>query len=191
MEKTITELPTKQTTSSVKRSYEENMETDEISTETDQTNKKTCRNNVSKSQTSNQTTVSIDYILNLPLPGSSDRVCHLKIYKDSDDLKLNDLCDFVGFLSLEPLLSHECYHNGEFDNLIEVQTHNPPPSLVPRIHCVAWKKLMHNNPLVGIQTFPHEKMKLLKGELLVVLTQILLGDRLAAEYLLYHLISSV
>lgn len=171
--------------SSTKRSHEdENMETDHT------TNKKACKTTPS-TQNPNQTTVSVNHILNHPLPGSSGKVCHLKIYKDPETLKLNDLCEFVGFLSLDPILSHESYHNGEFDNPMEVQTHNPPPSLVPRIHCVTWKKLAHNNPLVEGQTFSQEKMKFLKGELLVVLTQILLGDKLAAEYLLYHLISSV
>lgn len=157
--------------------------------ETDETNKKACK--ITPTNT-NETIVSVDHILNLPLPGSSGKVCHLKIYKDSENLKLNDLCEFLGFLSLDPVLSHESYHNGgEFDNPIEIQTHNPPPALVPRIHCITWRKLTHSNPLVGNQKFSSEKMKYLKGELLVVLTQILFGDRLAAEYLLYHLISSV
>lgn len=172
---------------STKRPHEEEtMETDETST---CSHKKT---STSKSnENSNSAAVSVEHILNFPLPNSSGRVCHLKIYKDSDDIKLNDLCEFVGFLSLNPVLSHESYHNGEFDNPVEVQTHNPPPSLVPRIHCVGWKRLAHNNPLVGNQKFSQEKMRCLKGELLVVLTQILLGDKLAAEYLLYNLISSV
>lgn len=182
-------MPAEQTTSCVKRPREEeSMETDETCAEADTTNKKTCKSSAEKS---NQATVSVDYILNFPLPGSSGKVCHLKVYKDMDDFKLNELYEFVGFLSLDPILSHESYHSGEFDNPMEVQTHNPPPSLVPRIHCVGWKKLTHNNPLVETQKFSCEKMGFLKRELLVVLTQVLLGDRLAAEYLLYHLISSV
>lgn len=181
--------PTTSQTKSNKRPLEEEQEKEKM--EIDETNKKPSKNHPETSQ--NQTLLSVDSILNFPLPGSSGKVCHLKIYTDSsDDLKLNDLCEFVGFLSLDPILSHESYHSGEFDNQMEVQTHNPPPSLVPRIHCVGWKKLTHNNPLLETaQKFSCEKMRFLKGELLVVLTQILLGDRLAAEYLLYHLISSV
>lgn len=187
-------LPSVQTPSQStnKRTHEEeNMDTDETATEKHAETKKPCNNTTTAGESSNQASVSIDHILNFPLPGNNGKVCHLKMYKEADDLKLNDLCEFVGFLSLDPILSHETYHNGEFDNPMEVQTHHPPPSVVPRIHCVGWKKLAHNNPLVGTQKFSHGKMKYLKGELLVVLTQILFGDRLAAEYLLYHLISSV
>lgn len=181
----------------VKRVHEdETMETDSSNgagtTAGTSTNKKSCGQNCFRHITnSNKILPSVDHILNFPLPGSMGKVCHLKIYKDSETIKLNDLCEFVGFLSLDPLLSHESYHGEQFDNAMEVQTHNPPPSLVPRIHCVTWKKLKHSNPLVENIKFSQEKMKILKKELLVVLSQLLLGDQIAAEYLLYHLISTV
>lgn len=169
---------------------EETMETDEPVKQQNVT-KKPCGDSSSSNNTQASPSVSVNHILNFPLPNGKGQVCHLKIYKDSEKMKLNDLCEFVGFLSLDPILSHESYHNDEFESAMEVQTHNPPPSLVPRIHCVSWKKLEHNNPLAdGIQ-FNQEKMIFLKKELLVVLTQLLLGDQLAAEYLLYHLISAV
>lgn len=185
--KTISEPTTSQTKSN-KRPLAEEEKAEDM--EIDDANKKPPNNHPESSK--NQPQLSVDSILNFPLPGSSGKVCHLKIYAESEDLKLNDFCEFVGFLSLDPILSHESYHSGEFDNQMEVQTHNPPPSLVPRIHCVGWRKLTHNNPLLeNSEKFSCEKMRYLKGILLVVLTQILLGDHLAAEYLLYHLISSV
>lgn len=117
-------------------------------------------------------------------------MCHLKLYKEPEDIKLNDFCEFVGFVSFDPLLLLE--PRDEFENAVETQTHHPPASLVPRVHCVKWKKLGHNNPLMeNLEGFSPEKMQFLKRELLIVLTQLLLGDSLAAEYLLYHLVSSV
>lgn len=64
------------------------------------------------------------------------------------------MVEIVGFLSVDPALSGEFL--SETDSLIEpiieseaeIITHNPPPSLVPRVHAVYVKKLDHCNPLV-------------------------------------------
>lgn len=167
------------------------MESDNAAEDLATTNKKACTGSSTAGGNLSESTVSMDHILNFPLPGRPGKVCHVRMYTETEDLKLNDLCEFVGFISFNPILSYECYQLEEFDNPAEVQTHNPPPSVVPRIHCVGWKKLKHCNPLVGAKKFSNDRMMYLKGELLVVLTQILLGDKLAAEYLLYHLISNM
>lgn len=168
---------------STKRSHED----EKMEIETSTSSKKICSSTSTGGENSTETVVSVEHILNFPLPGGSGCVCHVKMYKGADDIKLNDLCEFVGFLSQDPLLPS----NDGYESVAEAQTHNPPASLIPRIHCVGWKRLTHCNPLVGTQKFTSEKMKYLRGELLIVLTQILFGDKLAAEYLLYHLISSV
>lgn len=54
---------------------------------------------------------------------------------------------------MDPALSGEFYpQESELEPQIETQaellTHNPPPSLVPRLHAVHVKKLAHCNPLV-------------------------------------------
>lgn len=98
------------------------------------------------------------------------------------------MIDVIGFLSLDPVLTERCYHNQEEDNQMEIQTHNPPPSLVPRIHCVAFKKIKNHNLLNHIELGTNE-VESLRKDLMIVLTQMLLGDELAAEYLLCHLIS--
>lgn len=173
------------------------METDENERSIPSTDpKKQCTENPSPStsNTSNnpsQNVASLEHILNFPLPTSKGKVCHLKLYKEPEDIKLNDFCEFIGFISLDPLLQLEA--RDDFENAVETQTHHPPASLVPRVHCVKWKKLGHNNPLVEDVNvgFSQEKMQFLKKELLIVLTQLLLGDSVAAEYLLYHLVSSV
>lgn len=64
------------------------------------------------------------------------------------------MVEIVGFLSVDPALSGE--FQPETNSLIELSveseaeiiTHNPPPSLVPRVHAVLVKKLDHCNPLV-------------------------------------------
>lgn len=134
--------------------------------------------------------VSKEYLLNFPITGDCGKVCHLKIYKDAELLKLNSICDFVGFLSVDPALI--CQNDEEMDD-IEFQTHNPPPSLIPRIHCVAFKNIQHCNPLIegDENQMDEEKMQFVRKELLILLTQLLFGDDLAAEYLIYHLISEV
>lgn len=64
------------------------------------------------------------------------------------------MIEIVGFLSVDPALSGE--FQPEKDPLLdpvseteaEILTHNPPPSLVPRLHAVYVKKLNHCNPLI-------------------------------------------
>lgn len=99
------------------------------------------------------------------------------------------MIDIVGFLSVDPKLIVNS-PDDELDTDIESLTHNPPPSLVPRIHCIAFKKIDGYNPLLKEITL-EESMSTLKHGVMTVLTQLLFGDELAAEYLLCHLISSV
>lgn len=150
--------------------------------------KKPCSSNDS-SNANMDNTISVDYLLNLPLPDLEGKVCHLKVYDNHTGIKLNGLYEFIGFLSFSSVLNHENQIMSDFDNAMEIQVHHPPPSLIPRIHCLKWKKLNHNNPLVESTLLPETKMQSLKKDLLLVLTQLLMGDSLAAEYLLYHLIS--
>lgn len=143
--------------------------------------------------TEKQSLVSKDHILNFPLPSRTGKACQIKIYEKADGVKINDLIEFVGFLSVDPLLSQSSQNEDEINEL-ELQTHNPPPSIIPRIHCVSWKKMPHSNILID-EANPNEpseeKMKFLKNELHLVLTQLLFGDSFAAEYLIYYLISSM
>lgn len=137
--------------------------------------------------------VSKEHILNFPIPCRNGKACHVKIYEKAEGVKINDLIEFVGFLSVDPLLSQGSQDEDE-NNELEHQTHHPPSSLIPRIHCVSWKKMQHNNILINEaepKELGEEKMKFLKNELHLILTQLLFGDSFAAEYLIYHLISSM
>ncbi|KAF5281090.1 hypothetical protein FQA39_LY17896 [Lamprigera yunnana] len=139
---------------------------------------------------SNVKNISRETILNFPLPSHDGKACHVKLYKDADKVKLNDVIEVVGFLSVDPVLT-DISCNENFGNEMEVQMHNPPPSLIPRIHCVAFKKISHGIPLVENNILNLDRIQNAKKNLHLVLTQLLMGDVLAAEYLMYHLISRV
>lgn len=73
-------------------------------------------------------------------------IFNLQIYdsEGASELKLNDVIDVVGFLSLDPLLAHTSSAvSSDAENLAE----NPPPSIVPRLHAIALEKLVHINDI--------------------------------------------
>lgn len=153
--------------------------------------------------------LSAEYLLNSPLRDRPGRACLAKVYADIDDYPLNTLLEVTGFLSVNPVLDASTHPADEdadaadeeaqrFDTMAEVQAANPPPSLVPRLHCVHVRRLVHTNPLlpeVGAETVELEGAAAdtvdLTKDLLLALTQCLFGDALAAEYLMCHLIATV
>ncbi|XP_063238088.1 mini-chromosome maintenance complex-binding protein [Bacillus rossius redtenbacheri] len=115
--------------------------------------------------------------LNFPLPGQEGTVCMLKVY-DGERFRLNDVVEVVGFVSASPA-------TGEGDA--------PCPG-VPGLHCVAVRRLTHCNPLwsaIAEREAVFEGAESVRQELHMLLSGLLLGDTLAAEYLLCHLLSSV
>ncbi|CAL4089600.1 unnamed protein product, partial [Meganyctiphanes norvegica] len=143
--------------------------------------------------------------LNFPIPGMKGTPCLVKIY-DEQDLSLNDMIEVVGVLSMDPSLANNGVGSsgqggvpefGEMD--MEEAAHSPPPSLVPRLHVLSIRKLKHINPLLpndlsvnveGIQSLVgefRETRELLRS----VLQQALMGDGLAAEMLICHLVSTI
>lgn len=158
-------------------------------------NKKLKCINLSQRETNHSVPLSKDYILNFPIPNEEDAMtCLIKVYENGDGtMKLNEMYEFVGFLSINPMTFTR---NEEIDDVIdlEMEMHNPPTSLVPRIHCVSWKKLEHNNPLLDLQEIDlngEKEMLHTFQELHMLFTQLLLGDSLAASYTIYHLLSEV
>ncbi|NXS62792.1 MCMBP protein, partial [Brachypteracias leptosomus] len=148
--------------------------------------------------------------LNFPLPGEKGPACLVKIYESWESFKVNDVLEVYGILSVDPVLS--IVNNDErdssaldpmecMDTVEEQRVHSPPASLVPRIHVILAQKLQHINPLLPAclneeesKTFVSNFMSELspvRAELLGFLTHALLGDSLAAEYLILHLISTV
>jgi len=132
--------------------------------------------------------VDIKNKLNLPLPSANGKACIVKLYNLRDgDIKLHDLVEFIGVISLDPAIAA---NDNDDDEMMSSTPSLPPPSLVPRLHVLSFKQLKHNNPLVPQLTMsPIQEVA--RVELHTLLTTCLLGDRLAADYLLLHLISRV
>lgn len=163
-----------------------------------------------KEAPSSQTASASHLDLNFPLPGEKGPSCLVKVYEDWDSFKLNDTLEVYGILSVSPALSAladekdassflldptECMETAE-----EQRVHSPPASLVPRLHMLYAKPLPHNNPLLPFATLEDNgafvsstlsEMASVRAELLTYFTHVLLGDALAAEYLILHLISNV
>ncbi|MBN3295848.1 MCMBP protein, partial [Amia calva] len=151
--------------------------------------------------------------LNFPLPGEKGPACLVKVYEEWEGFKVNDMLEVYGILSADPVLSvlNEERDNAASASLLdpmdctetaeEQRVHSPPASLVPRLHVVLAHKLDHNNPLLptGLTTQEHQsfvssflsEVTAVRAELLGFFTHVLLGDSLAAEYLILHLISNV
>ncbi|KAK2535862.1 Mcmbp [Columba livia] len=134
----------------------------------------------------------------------------VRVYESWDSFKVNDVLEVYGILSVDPVLSIVNSDERDsstldpvesMDTTEEQRVHSPPASLVPRIHVILAQKLQHINPLLPAclneeesKTFVSNFMSELspvRAELLGFLTHALLGDSLAAEYLILHLISTV
>ncbi|XP_015235810.1 PREDICTED: mini-chromosome maintenance complex-binding protein [Cyprinodon variegatus] len=145
--------------------------------------------------------------LNFPLPGEKGPSCLVKVYEDWDSFKLNDTLEVYGVLSVSPALSALAEEKDAFldptesmETAEELRVHCPPASLVPRLHMLYGKRVAHNNPLLPHASLEESsaffsstlgEMAAVRAELLSYFTHVLLGDALAAEYLLLHLISTV
>uniref|UniRef100_A0A2K6FTI8 Mini-chromosome maintenance complex-binding protein n=1 Tax=Propithecus coquereli TaxID=379532 RepID=A0A2K6FTI8_PROCO len=151
----------------------------------------------STGQQLNSLNLSSPFDLNFPLPGEKGPACLVKVIKPFIDLTLTSLLSLRRDASalLDPM---ECTDTAE-----EQRVHSPPASLVPRIHVILAQKLQHINPLLPaclnkeesktckfVSSFMSE-LSPVRAELLGFLTHALLGDSLAAEYLILHLISTV
>lgn len=137
--------------------------------------------------------LSKEYQLNSPIVDRPSNACIIKFY-DSANLSLNQVIDVVGFVSIDPSLCASNQKSEEFDNYDEVCAMNPPPSLIPRLHAITYRPVAHLNPLLHDgRTLSLTKLEksAISHDLQKVLTQCLLGDSLAADYLFCHLISTV
>lgn len=132
-----------------------------------------------------QSVLSEDHILNFPIPIDGGKTCIVKIYNDTV-LKLNQVIDIIGFISLDPSLSIIQSSDDEM-NEAEIQTHNPPASLVPRLHAV--KIIELTKPIIINAPEILSKAQLIRGDLHIILSQLLFGDTLAADYMICHLLS--
>ena len=135
-----------------------------------------------------------DLGLNLPLASPQGKAAIIKLYDLTEgDIKLNDLLEVVGIVSLDPSMAGGLEEEEEGGMMAGFSSAPslPPPSLVPRIHVLHHRVLPHTNPLPLPAAPSSQEAGQLRSELLAILTEALLGDKLAAEYLLCHLVSGV
>ncbi|XP_050475453.1 mini-chromosome maintenance complex-binding protein isoform X1 [Bombus huntii] len=140
-----------------------------------------------KSNTRQQNAFSKEYILNFPFPMDDGKACIVKIYEDMT-LKLNQVIEIIGFISLDPLLNI-AHDSDETMTEAEITVHHPPVSLVPRLHAI---KIIHSTKQdMTIVPQVISNAELIRSDLHLILSQLLFGDHLAADYLICHLLSSV
>uniref|UniRef100_A0ACD5TRH0 Uncharacterized protein n=1 Tax=Avena sativa TaxID=4498 RepID=A0ACD5TRH0_AVESA len=126
------------------------------------------------------------------IPGSPFS-CLVKIYDmPESQVKLNDVAEFIGVYTFDPELAAPDDNSDDimFD-LIEDVTAQLPPSKVPRLHCLVWRKLSSQDFLAKhpvVEPLPN-LLKGIRQSLLSHLTQLLGNDDLAAQCLLLHLLS--
>ncbi|GMP23627.1 hypothetical protein CsSME_00001157 [Camellia sinensis var. sinensis] len=121
--------------------------------------------------------------------------CLVKVYDSlEDDLKLNDVFEFVGVLTfdLEPSVDKD--DSDELSStLCEDELSHSPPSKVPRLHCLVHRKLevhdfLSSSPIMEPKS---NLVKEMRETLLGHLTAVLGNDGVAAHFMLLHLLSRV
>ncbi|KAF8662993.1 hypothetical protein HU200_055580 [Digitaria exilis] len=126
------------------------------------------------------------------IPGSSFS-CLVKVYDMPDSqVKLNDVIEFIGVYTFDPELAAPSDNPDDIMlDLIEDVTVQLPPSKVPRLHCLVWRKLSPHD-FISRPPVVEPSPSILKGirqSLLSHLTMVLGNDELAAQCLLLHLLS--
>jgi len=139
--------------------------------------------------------------LYLPIASKQGMSCLIKFYpRDSSansTFSLNDVVEFVGIISLSPEPSESANDGAShFDPMLAtaaVASSYQPSILAPRLHVLAHRILEHGHPSLpqnpGMATAT--EAAIVRQELKSVLTEALLGDELAADYLICHLLSRI
>ncbi|XP_059088631.1 mini-chromosome maintenance complex-binding protein-like [Tigriopus californicus] len=140
--------------------------------------------------------------LNLPLPDAQGKAAIIKFYNSNASFSINDVYEFVGIISLDPSLA-SMPHEGDMEqdyfeqfNQQERLVQSPPPSLIPRLHVIKQKVVLHSNPnLTEMSTVvpesATESFLKCRDSLHDILKKVLLGDGLAADYLMCHLMAKI
>lgn len=89
-------------------------------------------------------------------------ITSLQVYCDADTGPVNGLMEFIGILSTDPSLVNfetpdpntDLVDPFASESLAERQSHCPPPSLIPRLHCLVTTPLSHSNPLLPLTVPP-------------------------------------
>ena len=74
----------------------------------------------------------------------------VKLYEDqAAPMKLNQVMEFVGIYEIgQNLASDADFSDDRYGMEDEIRAHNPPASLIPRLHCIGARPLGDTNPLL-------------------------------------------
>lgn len=134
--------------------------------------------------------------LNFPLPNMHGLSSVVKVYGDmqAEQFKLNDVFEFTGFFYLNDTIPNfEDINEEDMDSLV-----SQFPG-VPIIHCIDERKIVDTNPYIPLDIIEFKKelsefipqIRTIRQQLINVLKSCLGQDLLAAEYLLYYLLSRI
>ncbi|XP_045127542.1 LOW QUALITY PROTEIN: mini-chromosome maintenance complex-binding protein-like [Portunus trituberculatus] len=161
----------------------------------------------STSTSTSTTTSSSTPELNFPLPGMKGTPALVKLYEE-EGFTLNQVIEVVAVLSVSPALTAPPSPDPSPDPGSPMDLWGPgeaeghssaPPSLVPRLHCIAHRVMKHTNPLISSSfsssssssSSAFSSSREARAVLREVLVEVCLGDEVAAEHLLCHLLSAV
>jgi len=136
--------------------------------------------------------------MNFPLPGETGPAVMVKLYDEPTSPKLNCMMEFVGVYEIgQDLASDADFSDDRFGLEDEIRAHNPPASLIPRLHCIASRPIAEANPLVPSPTPPalvaqvHAASKTLKGRLQQWIATVTGANPLVVEFVILHLLARV
>lgn len=96
--------------------------------------------------------------MNFPLPNEVGPAVMVKIY-GQEAPKITQLVEITGIYEIDPTIGvHDFTSDDDFGDMAdELRVHNPPASIIPRVHCVSIMPLAHANPVVpGMQAVTRE-----------------------------------
>ncbi|KAG7569927.1 Mini-chromosome maintenance complex-binding protein [Arabidopsis thaliana x Arabidopsis arenosa] len=132
-----------------------------------------------------------------PATSTESLPCLVKMYDSPEsDLKLNDVVEFLGVLTFDPIVMMDTDSLDEnSDDLSEAESVQMPSGKVPRLHCLIHRKLETQHFLRGSSLLPEPKspqiFKEIRESLMKYLTGLLGNDHIASQFLLLHLLSKV
>ncbi|XP_063993169.1 mini-chromosome maintenance complex-binding protein isoform X2 [Diachasmimorpha longicaudata] len=124
---------------------------------------------------------------NFPIPIENGKTCVVNVYSDVT-LRVNQVVDVVGFVSITPLLN-------EVDGRVEGSDgdggpDSSPSLLIPRLHAVAITESYEDLPVEpSLRQLP--RVEAIRSDLHKVFSKVLFDDDLAADFLIAHLLSKI
>ena len=136
--------------------------------------------------------------MNFPLPGETGPAVMVKLYDEPTSPKLNQMMEYVGVYEIgQDVASDADFSDDRFGLEEEIRAHNPPASLIPRLHCIASRPVTEANPLVpnpmpaALVTQVHAAAKTLKERLRQWLTTVTGAGPMVVEFVILHLLARV